>query len=201
MSAINRVFLGLTDLMANGTPTNPANEGLSYRRRHRPPRDVLEDIGGLWPEAEDRTGWRVIPTLYRPRAPLTPFETNASFFGSGDYRVTAYAPRDRDQAPDKVTGGGRRGMYTGAARPEGPSVFRRFGNHTRSRVMPYRRYNKMDAETGFADDIVGSQSVPPFLNPTAALGQSGSEAVLTASRLSRSLGVGKTGSTHPILDG
>lgn len=203
MSAINRAFLGLTELLSNGTPTAPSQEGLAYRRRQRPPRrDVLEDIGGLWPEAEDRTGWRVIPTLYRPRRPLTPFETNASFFGSGDYRVTAYCPFDRDQAPNKVTGaGGRRGMYTGAARPEGPTVFRRFGNHTRSRVMPYRRYNKMDADTGFADDIVGSQSVPPFLNPTAALGQSGSEAVLTASRLSRSLGVGKAGATHPILDG
>ena len=161
---------------------------------------VLEDVGGLFPE--DRTGWRVIPTLYRAPRPLTPYETNVSFFGSGDYRPTARVRWDRDEAPDKVTGAGRhRGMYTGAARPDGPSVYRRFGNHTRSRVMPYRRYNRMDAQTGFADDVVGSQPVPSFLNPTASLGQSGSEAVLTAARLARTLGVGKAGSTHPILDG
>lgn len=183
------------------TPREAVRADRRNRRRSTLPSDeVLEDVGGLFPE--DRTGWRVIPSLYRPPRPLTPFETNASFFGSGDYRPTAYViSGDRDEAPDKVTGARRRGMYTGAARPDPMKVFRRFGNQTRARVMPYRRYNHMDAKSGFADDVVGSQSVPSLLNPTASLGQSGSEAVLTASRLSRTLGVGKPGSTHPILDG
>ena len=198
--------MALTDLMTGGVDPGAVRVRDAVRRRRLLRRvdalgddSVLEDIGGMFDE--DRTGWRVIPTLYRPPRPLTPFETDVSFFRSGDYRPTAYVRSDRDEAPTKVTGGGRRGMYTGAARPDPPRVYRRFGSHTRSRVMPYRRYNHMDAQTGFADDIVGSQSVPPFLNPAAALGQSGSEAVLTAARLARTLGVGKTGATHPILDG
>ena len=201
--ALNRLFEAVTDVLTNRVPnTREAVRDRRHTRRiaaHLDSQDALLDIGGLFPE--DRTGWRVIPTLYRAPRPLTAFETDVSFYGSGDYRPTAYVRTDRDEAPNRVTGGRRRGMYTGAARPDGPTVFRRFGNHTRSRVMPYRRYNHMDAQTGFADDVVGSQSVPPFLNPAAALGQSGSEAVLAASRLSRTLGVGKTGSTHPILDG
>lgn len=201
--AVNRLFAGLTHLFTN--PVGPQFARHYERQVQREAAanylDILEDVGGLFPE--DRTGWRVIPTLYRAPRALTPFETDSSFYGSGDYRPTAYVTTDREEAPNKVTGAGRRGMYTGAARPDGPKVYRRFGNHTRSRVMPYRRHNHMDAQTGFADDVVRSQSVPPFLNPTAALGQSGSEAVLAASGLARTLGpgTGRTGARHFLLDG
>lgn len=181
---------------------------------HLPP-DVIDDLfldrEGSIPDyrtADSRsdTSYRTAAGVVIPFVPprgreLTLFETSDSFFRSGRYRPTAEQGRDRDTPPSKVTGGRNRGMYTGAARPDPLKVFRRFGGHTRSRVMPYRRYNRMDAESGFADDVVGSKSVPSLLNPAASLGQSGSEAVLTASRLSRTLGVGKPGSTHPILDG
>ena len=120
-------------------------------------------------------------------AALEPFLTNQSFFGSGRYRPTAYAPRDRSVAPNFVPRREpRRGPYTGAARPDGPRVFRRFGNNTRSRVMPFRRYTHM-SEDGFEGDVVGSQPVPSFLPSTATLGQSGSEAVLASAGLLRVL--------------
>lgn len=132
-----------------------------------------------------------------------PFCTDASFFGSGRYRPTAYAPRDRDRAPNVVPRRDpRRGAYTGAARPDYPRVHRKFGDNTRQRVMPYRRYTHMH-ETGYDDAVVGSESVPSLLNPAAALGQSGSEAVLRAARLTRTLGPGRPGAAgqHYLLDG
>ena len=130
-----------------------------------------------------------------------PFCTDASFFGSGRFRPTAYCPRDRSQAPHFVPRREpRRGPYTGAARPEGPRVFRKFGDNTRERVMPFRRYTHMD-QSGYDDDVVGSERLPSFLNPHAALGQSGSEAVLTAAGLQRTLGPGRPGSKHYLLDG
>ena len=130
-----------------------------------------------------------------------PFCTDASFFGSGRFRPTAYCPRDRSQAPHFVPRREpRRGPYTGAARPEGPRVFRKFGDNTRARVMPFRRYTHMD-QSGYDDDVVGSERLPSFLNPHAALGQSGSEAVLTAAGLQRTLGPGRPGSKHYLLDG
>lgn len=130
-----------------------------------------------------------------------PFCTDRSFFGSGRYRPTAYCPRDRSQAPNFVPRREpRRGPYTGAARPDGPRVFRKFGDNTRQRVMPFRRYTHMH-ETGYDDDVVGSERLPSFLNPAAALGQGGSEAVLTAAGLQRTLGPGRPGSQHFLLDG
>lgn len=130
-----------------------------------------------------------------------PFCTDRSFFGSGRYRPTGYAPRDRNQAPNFVPRREpRRGPYTGAAQPDYPRVNRKFGNNTRERVMPFRRYTHMH-ETGYDDDVVGSQSLPSFLNPAAALGQSGSAAVLAASGLSRTLGPGHRGSQNFLLDG
>lgn len=131
-----------------------------------------------------------------------PFYTDASFFRSGRYRPTGYAPGDRHRAPSFVPRREpRRGPYTGAAQCPGPKVFRKFGENTRARVMPFRRYTHMSAADGFANDVVGSQPVPPFLSPHATLGQSGSEAVLTAAHLRGTLGAGKPGATHPILDG
>lgn len=131
-----------------------------------------------------------------------PFCTDQSFFASGNYRPTAYASRDRDEAPHVPSRRDpHRGPYTGAARCDGPRVNRKFGNHTRQRVMPYRKYNHMNAAEGFDNDIVGSQSVPSLIPAHASLGQSGSEAVLAAAHLRGTLGVGKSGSTHPILDG
>lgn len=130
-----------------------------------------------------------------------PYCTDASFFASGRYRPTGYAPYDRNQAPNYVPRREpRRGPYTGAAQPEYPRVNRKFGNNTRASVMPFRRYTHM-RETGYDDDVVGSKSVPSFLNPAAALGQSGSEAVLAAAGLTRVLGVGKSRSKHFLLDG
>lgn len=130
-----------------------------------------------------------------------PFLTDQSFFRSGRYRPTAYAPRDRSQAPNFVPRREpRRGPYTGAAQPDYPRVNRKYGDNTKTRVMPFRRYTHMH-ETGYDDDVVGSERIPPFLNPSATLGQSGSEAVLTAAGLSRVLGVGKSGSKHYLLDG
>lgn len=141
------------------------------------------------------------PTRYRSKE-LDPFLTDSSFFRSGKYRPTAYAPRDRDQAPRFAPRRElNRGPYTGAARCEGPRVFRKFGNNTRQRVMPFRRYTHMTSEHGFDNDIVGSKSLPSFIPATAALGQSGSEALLSAAGLQRTLGPGKPGDTHPILDG
>lgn len=128
-----------------------------------------------------------------------PFCTDVSFFRSGKYRPTAYAPRDRRQAPNFVPRREpRRGPYTGAAQPDYPRVNRKFGDNTRARVMPYRRYTHMH-ETGYDEDVVGSERLPSFLNPHAALGQSGSEAVLTASGLKRTLGT--SSSKHYLLDG
>lgn len=130
-----------------------------------------------------------------------PFCTDASFFGSGRFRPTGYAPQDRDRAPNFVPRREpRRGPYTGAARPDYPRVNRKFGENTRQRVMPFRRYTHM-RESGYADDIVGSQSVPSLLPSTAALGQSGSEAVLAASGLARTLGPGRRGAAHYLLGG
>ena len=130
-----------------------------------------------------------------------PFCTDASFFGSGRYRPTGYAPRDRDRAPNVVPRREpRRGPYTGAARPDYPRVFRKFGDNTRRRVMPFRRYTHMH-ETGYDNDVVGSKPLPSFLNPAAALGQSGSQAVLAAAGLTRTLGPGRPGTDHYLLDG
>ena len=135
---------------------------------------------------------------YRPLA-LDPFCTDATFFGSGKYRPTAYAPDDRRKAPNFVPRREpRRGPYTGAAQPDYPRVNRKFGENTRSRVMPFRRYTHMH-ETGYDEDVVGSERLPSFLNPAATLGQSGSEAVLTASGLKRTLGIGSA--KHYLLDG
>lgn len=136
---------------------------------------------------------------YRPLKD-DPFCTDVSFFRSGRYRPTAYN-RDRDLAPNVIPRRDpRRGPYTGAARPDYPRVHRKFGNNTRERVMPFRRYNRMHV-TGYDDAVVGSEPVPPFLPPTAALGQSGSEAVLAAAGLRRTLGVGRPGDGHFLLDG
>lgn len=141
------------------------------------------------------------PRMYRS-LDKDPFCTDASFFASGKYRPTAYCPRDRHQAPHYVPRREHnRGPLTGAARCEGPRVHRKFGDNTRSRVMPFRRYTHMTAQDGFATDVVGSEPLPSFLPSHAALGQSGSEAVLTAAHLKRTLGVGKPGATNPILDG
>lgn len=152
-------------------------------------------------EAED---WG-LERLFRPHArryralELDPFCTDQSFFGSGRFRPTAYCPRDREVAPHYVPRRDpRRGPYTGAARPDYPRVFRKFGDNTRARVMPYRRYTHMH-ETGFSGDVVGSQPVPSLIHPHAALGQSGSEAVLAAAGLTRVLGTSARG--HYLLDG
>lgn len=143
--------------------------------------------------------------VYRPRRPgvrpldLDPYCTDVSFFGSGKFRPTAYAQfGDRDRAPNVVPRRDpRRGPYTGAARPDYPRVNRKFSGNTRQRVMPFRRYNHMH-ETGYDDAIVGSKPVPSFIPPDAALGQGGSEAVLAAAGLKRTLG---PGSRHYLLDG
>lgn len=130
-----------------------------------------------------------------------PFCTDQSFFRSGRYRPTAYAPRDRDLAPNVVPRRElNRGPYTGAARCEGPKVFRKYGNNTRERVLAFRRYNHMH-ESGFDGDVVGSESLPSLINPNAALGQRGSEAVLRAAGLDGALGPGKPGSKHLLLGG
>ena len=152
------------------------------------------------------TGGGGIMTLPRPRQYRSldkdPFCTDVSFFASGRYRPTAYVARDRHDAPHVVPRREpNRGPYTGAARCPGPKVHRKFGNSTRARVMPFRRYTHMSAQDGFATDVVGSEPLPSFLPSSAALGQSGSEAVLTAAHLKRTLGVGKPGATNPLLDG
>ena len=177
------------------------------------PRTRLEDLF-LGPETESSTASfrtaRSTETFGRRRyrsLELDPFCTDASFFGSGRYRPTAYARRedgdDRNRAPNVVPRRDpRRGPYTGAARPDYPRVHRKFGDNTRQRVMPFRRYTHM-RETGYDDDVVGSQPLPSFLPATAALGQSGSEAVLASSGLARTLGpgTGRTGARHFLLDG
>lgn len=141
------------------------------------------------------------PRLYRS-LDKDPFCTNASFFASGKYRPTAHCPRDRHEAPHFVPRREHnRGPLTGAARCEGPRVNRKYGENTRSRVMPFRRYTHMSAQDGFAADVVGSEPLPSFIPSHAALGQSGSSAVLAAAHLKHTLGVGKPGSTNPILDG
>jgi hypothetical protein len=148
-------------------------------------------------------------TLQRPRRIVRrftdvskdPFCTNQSFHSSGNYRPTAYAPRDRSEVTNVVPRRDpRRGPYTGAARPDHPRVNRKFGNNTRSSVMPFRRYTHM-REDGYDDDVVGSERLPSFLNPNAAIGQGGSEAVLAAAHLTRTLGPGRPGSRHILLDG
>lgn len=167
-------------------------------------RETMADLANAYGGVDgDGAPMDVPPLLRRRYRPLDqdPFCTDVSFFGSGHYRPTAYAPRDRDQAPAFTPRRDpRRGAYTGAARPDYPTVFRKFGSNTRQRVMPYRRYTYMH-ETGYDDAVVGSQPVPPLLNPTAAIGQSGSEAVLTAAGLRGTLGAGRPGARHYLLDG
>jgi hypothetical protein len=154
-----------------------------------------------WVEFLERD--RPLPRYTRKYASLDrdPFCTDQSFFRSGRYRLTGYAPRDRTLAPSFVPRREpRRGPYTGAARPDGPKVNRKFGDNTRERVMPFRRYNHMSV-SGYDDDIVGSERLPSFLSPTAAIGQGGSEAVLSAAGLTRTLGAGRPGSQLFLLDG
>ena len=177
-----RVFAWLRTVLPPGTPTNE-----SFRTVRSE-----SDLGELLPPRRERR--------YRS-LDKDPFCTDESFFGSGRYRTTGYAPGDRNRAPNFVPRREpRRGPYTGAARPEGPRVHRKFGNNTRERVMPYRRYTHMHEE-GFDNAVVGSHSLPSFINPNAALGQSGSAAVLAAAGLTHQLGAGHPGSKHYLLDG
>jgi hypothetical protein len=71
----------------------------------------------------------------------------------------------------------REGAWTGATRPTYPKVFRPFGNNTRERVVGHRTYTGMN-HLGYAKEIVESRPSPPFLPPTATLGQSGAPSVL-----------------------
>lgn len=173
-----------------------------YQPRNPPSTRSVSSLVDEWFDASEppTDDYYRYPRRYRS-LDKDPFCTDASFFGSGRFRPTAYCPRDRSQAPHFVPRREpRRGPYTGAARPEGPRVFRKFGDNTRARVMPFRRYTHMD-QSGYDDDVVGSERLPSFLNPHAALGQSGSEAVLTAAGLQRTLGPGRPGSKHYLLDG
>lgn len=212
-----------TDLRSRGSirttpertaPTTPASERGSSRTHSA----NTEFVDPLFDEPMRDTGYtemaenrrlferlrNAIGRAYTPKyrsLDKDPFCTDASFFGSGKFRPTAYCPRDRSQAPNMVPRHEpRRGAYTGAARPEGPRVFRKYGDNTRERVMPYRRYTHMH-QSGYDDDVVGSERLPSFLHPAATLGQSGSEAVLAAAGLQRTLGTGRPGSKHYLLDG
>lgn len=176
-------------------------------RPHRPPSTAPGDRTNNWVDEGVREFLRPRRQDVRrvPSLRDDPFCTDESFFASGRYRKTAYINRygvgDDRNAPANYSGhGARRGAYTGAARCEGPKVFRKFGNNTRQSVMPYRRYNHMHV-TGFDDDVVGSKSVPSLLNPNAALGQSGAPEVLAKAGLTTRLGAGRPGSRHPLLDG
>jgi hypothetical protein len=183
----------------------PGGPGLAAQ----PPHTAASEASFVTVSSESRRSSLNLDSLQYTAPPLRryrsldkdPFCTDQSFFGSGNYRPTAYVRTDRSQAPQFVPRRDpRRGPYTGAARPEYPKVNRKYGENTRARVMPLRRYTHMH-ETGSDDDVVGSQSLPPFLNPIAALGQSGSQAVLAASGLSRTLGPGHRGSQNFLLDG
>ena len=175
--------------------SEPVYDGVALRDLFTEPRDWALTVG---PPAR-----RVALFRKPPHRPLEddPFCTDVSFFGSGRNRLTGYAPYDRLRAPNYVPRREpRRGPYTGAAQPDGPRVNRKFGNNTRQSVMPFRRYTHMHT-TGYDDDVVGSKPVPPFLDPNAAVGQGGSAAVLSAAGLTRTLGAGKSGAKHYLLDG
>ena len=69
------------------------------------------------------------------------------------------------------------GAWTGAARPKYPKVFRPYGSNTRERVVGKRTFTGM-TNLGYATEIVESRPSPPFLPPSATLGQSGAPSVL-----------------------
>lgn len=70
----------------------------------------------------------------------------------------------------------KKGAWTNAPRPEYPTVFRPYGSNTRDRVVGFRKYTRMH-HLGYDAEVVESRAVPPFIAPSAALGQSGAPSI------------------------
>lgn len=111
------------------------------------------------------------------------------------------SPRTRNTAPSTVSGGTplagypyshpvntpvpkmrrrpNEGAWTGAKRPRYPTVHRPFTNSTHRLIVGNRSHITRMHSLGYDKDIVRSHPVPPFIPPSAALGQRGSAEIVS----------------------